>query len=105
MFTRKLVVVIVPLLLVTLLCQVFPLFDSLGFFSNVIQGALVGAALALLLPLSGAGKRKEPFGNLLWLPALLLALVVGVPIRGCFPGLAGTFAFPADYAQWSSDLD
>ena len=54
MFTRKLVVVIVPLLLVALLCQVFPLFDSLGFFSNVIQGALVGAALALLLPLSGA---------------------------------------------------
>lgn len=77
MFTRKLVVIIVPLLLVALLCQVFPLFDSLGFFSNVIQGALVGAALALLLPLSGAGKRKEPFGNLLWLPALLLALVVG----------------------------
>lgn len=37
----------------------------------------MGAALALLLPLSGAGKRKEPFGNLLWLPALLLALVVG----------------------------
>ena len=76
----------------------------LGFFSNVIQGALVGAALALLLPLSGAGKRKEPFGNLLWLPALLLVLS-GVRIRGCFPGLAGTFAFPADYAQWSSDLD
>ena len=47
------------------------------YTSNVIQGALVGAALALLLPLSGAGKRKEPFGNLLWLPALLLALVVG----------------------------
>ena len=47
MFTRKLVVIIVPLLLVALLCQVFPLFDSLGFFSNVIQGALVGAALAL----------------------------------------------------------
>ena len=45
MFTRKLVVIIVPLLLVALLCQVFPLFDSLGFFSNVIQGALVGLSL------------------------------------------------------------
>lgn len=86
MFTRKLVVVIVPLLLVALLCQVFPLFDSLGFFSNVIQGALVGAALALLLPLSGAGKRKEPFGNLLWLPAFLLVLVVGYQYGAAFLG-------------------
>lgn len=77
MFTRKLVVIVVPLLLVAVLCQIFPLFDHLGFFSNVIRGALVGVALALLLPLSGAGKRKEPFGNLLWAPALLLALVVG----------------------------
>ena len=77
MFTRKLVVIFVPLVLAAVLCRLFPLFDSLGFFSNVIRGGLLGGALALLLPLSGAGKRKEPFGHLLWIPALLLALAVG----------------------------
>lgn len=59
-----------------MLCRVLPLLDGLGFFSNVLRGALLGGALALLLPLSGAGKRKEPFGYLLWVPALLLALAV-----------------------------
>ena len=33
--------------------------------------------LALLLPLSGAGRKKEPFAGLLWVPALLLMLTVG----------------------------
>ncbi len=76
MFTRKLVVIFVPLALAAVLCRVLPLLDGLGFFSNVLRGALLGGALALLLPLSGAGKRKEPFGYLLWVPALLLALAV-----------------------------
>ena len=62
MFTRKLVVILVPLLLAAALCWIFP---------------LLGGVMALLLPLSGAGKRKEPFGHLLWVPALLLALTVG----------------------------
>ena len=76
MFTRKLVVILVPLLLAAALCWLFPLLGTLGFFSNVLRGLLLGGFLALLLPLSGAGKRKEPFGHLLWVPALLLALTV-----------------------------
>lgn len=76
MFTRKLVVVLVPLIMAAVLCRIFPLFDNLGFFSNVARGLLLGGELALLLPLSGAGKRKEPFGYLLWVPALLLAATV-----------------------------
>ena len=77
MFTRKLVVILVPLLLAAALCWIFPLLGGLGFFSNVTRGLLLGGVMALLLPLSGAGKRKEPFGHLLWAPALLLALTVG----------------------------
>ena len=76
MFTRKLVVILVPLLLAAALCWLFPLLGTLGFFSNVLRGLLLGGFLALLLPLSGAGKRKELFGHLLWVPALLLALTV-----------------------------
>lgn len=76
MFTRKLVVILVPLLLAAALCWIYPLLGSLGFFSNVLRGVLLGGVLALLLPLSGAGKRKEPFGHLLWVPTLLLALAV-----------------------------
>lgn len=72
MFTRKLVVILVPLLLTAALCWVFPLLGNLGFFSNVLRGFLLGGVLALLLPLSGAGKRKEPFGELLWIPAVIL---------------------------------
>ena len=66
-----------PLLLAAALCWIFPLLGGLGFFSNVTRGLLLGGVMALLLPLSGAGKRKEPFGHLLWVPALLLALTVG----------------------------
>ena len=75
MFLRKLLVMAVPLLLCLLVCLAVPLSGD-AFFSRVITGALLGAALALLLPLSGAVKRREPFGVLLWVPTALLLLVV-----------------------------
>lgn len=76
MFLRKLLVMAVPLMLAALLCALLPLMNGLGFFSNVVKGALLGVALALLLPLSGATRRKEPFAVLLSVPLVLLALVV-----------------------------
>lgn len=76
MFVRKLVVIIVPLLLAGLLCVIFPMLMGLGFWTNVLMGAILGASLALLLPLSGASKRREPFAGLLWIPLLLLCAVV-----------------------------
>lgn len=76
MFLRKITVMVVPLLLALVLCLVMPVLSGLGFWSNVLRGLLLGIGLALLLPLSGAGRKKEPFANLLWIPALLLALVV-----------------------------
>ena len=77
MFLRKLTVIVVPLALGWALCVLFPLLSGLGFWSNVLKGLLLGAGLALLLPLSGAGRKKEPFAGLLWVPALLLMLTVG----------------------------
>ncbi|MBE5796292.1 MAG: hypothetical protein E7327_02815 [Clostridiales bacterium] len=76
MFVRKLVVIVVPLLLAALLCWVFPLLTELGFWTDMLMGALLGAALALLLPLSGATKRREPFAGLMWIPLMLLCIVV-----------------------------
>ena len=96
MFIRKLVVMVVPLLLVGLLCVAFPLIIDmgLGFWTNVIMGVLLGVSLALLLPLSGASKRREPFAGLLWLPLLMLMGIVtvqylestgtAVPVLGVF---------------------
>lgn len=76
MFLRKLTVMVVPLVLLLGLCVALPLLNGLGFVSNVIKGMLIGLALALLLPLSGAGRKKEPFAVLLWVPAVLTVLVV-----------------------------
>ncbi len=76
MFLRKLTVMVAPLLLALLLCLLLPVMNGLGFWSNVLKGILLGVTLALLLPISGAGKRREPFAGLLWIPALLLVAVV-----------------------------
>ena len=77
MFLRKLTVMVAPLLLALGLCLLFPVMGGLGFWSNVLKGLLLGVVLALLLPVSGAGRRREPFAGLLWVPAVVLALVVG----------------------------
>ena len=71
MFLRKLMVIFVPLLLAGLLCVAFPLLLELklGFWTNVTMGFLLGLGLALLLPLSGASRRREPFAGLLWVPS------------------------------------
>ncbi len=76
MFLRKLTVMVAPLLMALALCVLLPVMNGLGFWSNVLKGVLLGVTLALLLPLSGAGRRREPFAGLLWIPALLLMGVV-----------------------------
>lgn len=76
MFLRKLTVIVVPLLLCAIVCALLPFLGTLGFFTWVLLGVLLGAALALLLPVSGAGRKKEPFAGMLWVPSALLALVV-----------------------------
>lgn len=76
MFLRKLMVMVLPLALVFALCLVLPLLGGLGFFANVLRGLLLGVGLALLLPLSGAGRKKEPFAGLLWVPTALLVFTV-----------------------------
>ena len=76
MFLRKLTVMVAPLLLALGLCLLVPVMGGLGFWSNVLKGLLMGVVLALLLPLSGAGRKREPFAGLLWVPAVVLALVV-----------------------------
>ena len=76
MFLRKLLVMVVPLLLCAALCLLMPLLGGLSFWGDVLGGVLMGIALALLLPLSGATRRKEPFAVLLAIPLLLLVLTV-----------------------------
>lgn len=76
MFLRKLTVLVVPLLLCAVLCVFLPVLNGRGFWGNVGQGLLMGCTLALLLPLSGASRRREPFAGLLWAPLTLLVLTV-----------------------------
>lgn len=76
MFLRKLTVMFVPLLLVVAVCLLLPALSGLGFWSSVLKGVLLGVALALLLPLAGASRRREPFAGLMWLPTLVLVAVV-----------------------------
>ena len=76
MFLRKLLVMVVPLLMTAVLCLLMPLLSGMGFWSNVMKGVLLGVSLALLLPLSGASRRKEPFAALLAVPLLLLVFTV-----------------------------
>ncbi len=76
MFLRKLVVVLLPLLMAALLCVLLPLMDGVPFWTEVFKGLTLGIALALLLPLCGATKKREPFAGLLWVPVVTLIVVV-----------------------------
>lgn len=76
MFLRKLVVVLLPLLMAALLCLLFPLMDGIPFWTEVLKGLTLGAVLALLLPLCGATKKREPFAGLLLAPLITLIVVV-----------------------------
>ena len=76
MFLRKLCVVVLPLLMAALLCFLFPRMDGIPFWTEVFKGLTLGAALALMLPLCGALKKREPFAGLLWAPLTTLIVVV-----------------------------
>ncbi len=73
MFFRKVMVIFLPLLLLAACWFVLPYADDLsfGFFNGVIKGAVLGIALALIMPIAGAGKRREHFALLLLIPAVL----------------------------------
>ncbi len=76
MFLRKLAVILLPLLMVGLLCLLLPLTAGIPFWTEVFRGLTLGVCLALVLPLCGATKKREPFSGLLWVP--LTALIVTV---------------------------
>jgi len=72
MFLRKLTVILVPLALALGIGLLLPLLASDAFFGNLFFGILLGTALALLLPLAGATRLREPFAWLMWIPAAVL---------------------------------
>ena len=77
MFLRKLTVLLVPLGMLLVLCLLTMLFRSMdAFFGSLLLGTLLGILLALLLPLSGATRLREPFAWLLWIPAAVIMLVL-----------------------------
>ena len=77
MFLRKLTVLLVPLGMLLFLCLLAPLFYKMdAFFGSLLQGALLGVLLALLLPLAGATRLREPFAWLLWIPAAVILLIL-----------------------------
>ena len=77
MFLRKLTVVLVPLGMLLLLCLLVPLFSSMdAFWGSLLLGIFLGVLLALLLPLSGATRLREPFAWILVFPAALILLIL-----------------------------
>ncbi len=77
MFLRKLTVLLVPLGMLLVLCLLVPLFGAMdSFFGPLLLGAVLGALLALLLPLAGATRMREPFAWLLWIPAAVILLIL-----------------------------
>lgn len=77
MFLRKLTVLLVPLAMLLALCLLIPLFASMDrFFGPLLLGAVLGVQLALLLPLAGATRLREPFAWLLWIPAAVILLIL-----------------------------
>ena len=77
MFLRKLTVILLPLGMLILLCLLIPVFGALdAFFGPLLMGIVLGVLLALLLPLAGATRLREPFAWLLWIPAAVVLLVL-----------------------------
>lgn len=77
MFTRKLIVILLPLGMLILIGLLLPLLSTLDvFFASLLLGAVLGIALGLLLPLAGATRLREPFAHLLWIPAAVTLLVL-----------------------------
>ena len=77
MFLRKLTVLLVPLAMLLVLCLLIPLFGAMDkFFGPLLLGSVMGVLLALLLPLAGATKLREPFAWLLWIPAAVILLIL-----------------------------
>ncbi len=77
MFLRKLLVIVLPLVFCGLCAFFLPILDTFGLWSKVLQGLILGALLALMLPLCGATRRKEPFASLLFVP---MAVIFGIVV-------------------------
>ena len=76
MFLRKLTVILLPLAMVLVLCLLMPLLFADWFFGGLATGILLGVSLAMLLPLAGATRLREPFAWLLFIPAVILLLIL-----------------------------
>lgn len=77
MFLRKLTVIVLPLLMLLGICLLIPLISGMSlFFGSLLLGAFLGVLLALLLPLAGATRLREPFAWLLWIPAAVILLIL-----------------------------
>ena len=63
MFLRKLLVIVVPLVLCWLCVFFLPLLGGFGLWSDLLQGLILGALLALLLPL----RKRRPSSTSSWL--------------------------------------
>ena len=80
MLLRRLVAALGPLLLCVLVCAVFRWLDGMigaaSFLAFLLKGALLGAALALALPLAGIRARTNGLTGWLLLGAGILAVAL-----------------------------
>ncbi len=80
MLLRKLVAALGPRLLCIVACAAFRWLDGVlgagSFFAFLLKGVLLGAALALFMPLAGLSVRTNGLVPWLWLGAGLLLLTL-----------------------------
>lgn len=77
MFLKKLMISVAPLIILALLCALFPLIPAdWGFFAGVLRGLLIGLGLGALLPLTFGARKNPAVSKLLWFPVALLILLL-----------------------------
>ena len=76
MFLRKLTVIVLPLTMLLAICLLIPVLPAHWYFGGLLVGLLMGISLAMLLPLAGATRLREPFAWLLIFPAVLILLIL-----------------------------
>ena len=76
MFLRKLTVIVLPLAMLLAICLLIPVLPAHWYFGGLLVGLLMGISLAMLLPLAGATRLREPFAWLLFIPAVLILLIL-----------------------------
>lgn len=77
MFSKKLLVILIPLVICILLGILYPLASQIqGFTAGVLRGLLIGVGMGALLPLAFSSRKQLTANSILWFPVILLVILI-----------------------------